>query len=362
MEVLHERVAGLDVHRDTVAACVRLPGRRREPQVHKDRFATSVAGVSQLGDWLGRWEVSVVALEATGVYWKPIYYGLEDRFELWLCNAHHVKNVPGRKTDMSDAEWLADVVAHGMVGRSFVPPADIRQLRELTRYRRTQIEARVREYERLEKVLEDARIKVSSVASTVTTASVRAMVEALIDGQRDPEVLAGLAKGKMRSKLAPLAEALAGDFGSHHAVTARQILDHVDFLTASIAVLDSDIASRLTPFAAAVELLGGIPGLGRRTIEVVVAETGADMSRFATAAQLASWAGACPANHESAGRRRHGGTPPGNRWLLTALVEAARAAARTKDSYYRAQYRQIARRRGPNKAAVAVAHSLLVTI
>jgi transposase len=361
VEVLHERVAGLDVHRDPVAAGVRLPG-RGQPEVHKHRFPTTTAGVAQLGDWLTGWAVTVVSMEATGVYWKPVYYGLEDRFELWLCNAQHVKNVPGRKTDMSDAEWLADVVAHGMVRRSFVPPPEIRQLRELTRYRRTQIEARIREFERLEKLLQDASIKVSSVASSVKTQSVRAMVEALIDGHRDPEMLAGLAKGKMRSKIDALAQALAGNFDAHHAVAARQILDHIDFVTASITALDTEIAARLRPYQAVVDLLVDSPGLGQRSIEVIVAETGADMTRFPSAARLASWAGVCPANHESAGRRRHGGTPPGNRWLVTTLVEAARAAARTKDSYFRAQYRQIARRRGPNKAAVAVAHSLLVTI
>lgn len=282
---------------------------------------------------------------------------------MWLCNAHHVKNVPGRKTDMSDAEWLADVAAHGMVRPSFVPPPPIRELRELTRDRKTQIDARVAEIQRLEKVLQDAGIKLTSVASKVLTQSGRAMVEALIAGERDPGRPAQLAKGKLRPRIAALTEALAGHFGAHHAVAARRILDHVDFLDATIAALTAQIDARTRPYAAVLELLGPVPGLDRLTIDVVIAETGADMGRFPSPAQLASWAGLCPGNHESAGKRRRvgtpPGTPPGNQWLRRALVEAARAAARTKGTYFAAQYRQIARRRGPNKAAVAVAHSLL---
>jgi transposase len=297
------------------------------------------------------------------VYWKPVYYALEGRFELWLCNAHHVKNVPGRKTDMSDAEWLADVAAHGMIRPSFVPPPAIRELRELTRYRKTQTDVRAAEIARLEKVLQDAGIKLTSVASRVLTQSGRAIIEALIAGQRDPRALAGLAKGKLRPKIPQLTAALHGHFSAHHAIVAACILGHLDFLDAAIARLDEQVAARVADgYQPAARLLRDVPGLDQRSIEVIIAETGADMSRFPSPAHLASWAGLCPGNHESAGKRRRVATTPGNRWLRRTLIESARAAARTKGSYFGAQYRQIARRRGPNKAAVAVAHSLLDVI
>ncbi|HZW45080.1 MAG TPA: IS110 family transposase [Dermatophilaceae bacterium] len=360
MEQIHDRVAGLDVHRDVVAACVRRPGPRGGTLTEKERFATTTAALARLGGWLADRDVSLVAMEATGVYWKPVYYALErtEAFELWLCNAHHVKNVPGRKTDMSDAEWLADVAAHGMIRPSFVPPPPIRELRELTRYRTTQTDARVAEIQRLEKVLQDAGVKLTSVASKVFTQSGRLMVEALIDGQRDPAELANLAKGKLRPKIPELREALTAHFGAHHAVVARRILDHVDFLDVTIAALTEQIDLRTEAYQAAKELLLPIPGFGRLIIDTVIAETGADMSRFPSPGHLAKWAGVCPGNHESAGKRRRVGVSPGNAWLRRTLVEAARAAARTKGSYFGAQYRQVAKRRGPNKAAVAVAHSL----
>jgi transposase len=358
VEQIHDRVAGLDVHRDVVAVCVRVTGPRGGTVTEKERFQTTTAALARLGGWLADRQVSLVAMEATGVYWKPVYYALERSFEVWLCNAHHVKNVPGRKTDMSDAEWLADVAAHGMVRPSFVPPPPIRELRELTRYRKTQSDARVAEIQRLEKVLQDAGMKLTSVASKVLTQTGRCIVEALIAGQRDPADLAKLAKGKLRPKIPELTEALAGHFGAHHAVAARRILDHVDFLDATIAALTEQIDVRTEPYQAARELLLPVPGFDRLVVDTVIAETGADMSRFASAAHLAKWAGVCPGNHESAGRRRRVGITPGNVWLRRALIEAARAAARTKGSYFGAQYRQIAKRRGPNKAAVAVAHSL----
>ncbi len=358
MDQIHDRVAGLDVHRDSVTACCRHLGPKGGVVREKERFTTTTAGLEVLAAWLGERQVQLVAMEATGVYWKPPFYVLEDRFEVWLCNARHVKKVPGRKTDMSDAEWLADVAAHGMVRPSFVPPPPIRELRELTRYRKTQIDARVAEIQRLEKVLQDAGIKLTSVASKVLTQSGRAMVEALIAGERDGAVLAELAKGKLRPKIPALSEALTGHFGTHHAVAADRILDHLDFLDGTLAALTEQIDLRTGAYEAVYEMLLAVPGFDRLTIDVVVAETGADMARFPSAADLASWAGVCPGNHESAGKRRRVGTPPGNRWLRRALVEAARAAVRTKGSYFGAQYRQIARRRGPNKAAVAVAHSL----
>jgi transposase len=359
MRRIRDRVAGLDVHRDSVVACAEVFD-GGDVQVHKERFVTTTAGVRALAEWLTNQAVSTVAMEATGVYWKPVYYGLEGLFdELWLCNAHHVKNVPGRKTDMADAEWLADVVAHGMVRPSVVPDPPVRELRELTRYRKTQIDERTREIQRLEKVLQDAGIKLTSVASKVMSKSSRDMIEALIAGERDPGVLAEMARGRMRPKRDALSEALAGRFGAHHGIVARRILDHIDFLDTSIEALDDAVRDRLGPFEAAVALLDGIPGWGQRTAEIFLAETGADMSRFPTSAHLASWCRVCPGNHESAGKRKPVGKKPGKTWLGRALMESAKAAART-DTYLGAQYRHIARRRGANKAAVAVAHSMVV--
>lgn len=363
MEQIRTRVAGLDVHRDTVLACVRLPGARGGTVSHKRRFATTTAGLEQLAEWLGEHDVELVGMEATGVYWKAPYYLLEGHaFELWLCNAQHVKNVPGRKTDMSDAEWLADVLAHGMVRPSFVPPPHIRELRDITRYRRTQSDMRASEIQRLEKVLQDAGIKLSSVASRVLSVSGRSMVEALIAGETDPEALANLALGKMRAKRERLADALRGRFSAHHAVAARQILDHIDFIEARVEALSQQIAARTARFEPVFNLLTPVPGLNRVSIEVLIAETGADMARFPTAAHLASWAGVSPGNHESAGKRRKVGTRPGAQWLRRTMIECAHAASRAKGSYFAAQYRQIAHRRGPNKAVVAVAHSLLVVV
>jgi transposase len=270
-----------------------------------------------------------------------------------------VKNVPGRKTDLTDAEWLADVAAHGMVRPSFVPPSDIRELRELTRYRKTQVDARAREIQRLEKVLQDAGIKLTSVASTVWSASSRAMIEAMIEGERDPKVLAQMAKSRLRAKIPQLEEAFSGHFGSHHALVCRQIIDHIDFLDHSIATLTAEVTERLCPFEPAVTILCSITGVSRTTAEVMIAEMGTDMTRFPTAGHLCAWAGVAPASHESAGKRRPAGTRQGSTWLQRALIEAARAAARTKGSYFSAQYGRIARRRGPNKASVAVAHSIL---
>ena len=362
MEQIHDQVAGLDVHRDSITACFRQLGPRGGVVHEKDRFTTTTAGLGVLARWLAARNVQLVAMEATGVYWKPVFYALEDQFELWLCNAAHVKKVPGRKTDLSDAEWLADVAAHGMVRPNFVPPPPIRELRELTRYRKTQIDARVSEIQRLEKVLQDAGIKLTSVASKILTQSGRAMIEGLIAGEHNGAVLAELAKGKMRPKISELTEALTGHFGAHHAVAAERILSHLDFLDATITTLTSEINNRTASFEPVYNLLLPVPGFERSTIDVIVAETGADMGRFPSAGDLASWAGLCPGNHESAGKRRRVSTTQGNQWLRRALIQAARAAVRTKGSYFGAQYRQIARRRGPNKAAVAVAHSLIDVI
>lgn len=360
MRRMFDRVGGLDVHRDSAVACAKLFD-QTPVVVDKARFSTTAAGVRSCGEWLAEREVTLVVMEATGVYWRPVYYGLEGRFDdQWLVNAHHVKNVPGRKTDMSDAEWLADVAAHGMVRPSFVPPPEIRGLRELTRYRKTQIRIRGQEIQRLEKLFQDAGVKLTSVASTVWSKSSRAMVEMLISGRSDPEALAELAKGRMRAKIPALVEALESRWDDHHSAVATQILAHIDFLDATIETLTDQIVDRLAPFQAAVELLMTIPGVHELTAQVMVAEMGTDMSRFPTADHLAAWAGVAPASHESAGKRRPAGTRHGSRHLREALIEAARAAARTKDTFLAARYQRITRRRGPNKAAVAVAHSMLV--
>lgn len=361
MRRIRDRVAGLDVHRDSVTACAQLrEPDADEPSVEKAKFTTTAKGVGELAEWLAVREVTTVAMESTGVYWKPVFYRIEGLFEeVWLVNAQHVKNVPGRKTDMIDAEWLADVVAHGMVRSSFVPPPDIRELRELTRYRKNLVDERAREVQRLDKVLQDAGIKLSSVASKVLTKSGRKMIEALISGETDPTVLAQFAEGKMRPKIPALIDAMEGMFGPHHAVVCRQILDHIDFLDASISQLSEEVVERTGPFEAAIALLETIPGVSRITAEVIVAETGADMSRFPTAGHLCAWAGVAPANNESAGKHRPAGTRKGQRWLRRHLIEAARAASRTKGTYLAAHYRRIRRHRGDNKAIVAVANTIL---
>lgn len=360
MKRIRDKVAGLDVHRDTVVACTRVVEPDRSVTVAKASFSTTAKGLAELAAWLGDQGVETVGMEATGIYWRPVFYELEGLFaEVWLCNAAHVKNVPGRKTDLSDAEWLADVVAHGMVRPSFVPPTEIREVRELTRYRKTQVDARVKEIQRLEKTLQDAGIKLTSVASSVWLKSTRAMIEAMIAGERDPEVLAELAQSVLRAKIPALKEAFSGRFGDHHAFLCRQIIDHLDHLDASIGALNAEIARRLAPFDAAITILSSITGVSSTTAEVMVAEMGVDMSRFPTAGHLCAWAGVAPASHESAGKHRPAGTRAGAPWLRRALIEAAKAAARTKGSYLSAQYSRIAKRRGANKATVAVANTIL---
>jgi transposase len=357
---MKNRVAGLDVHRDTVVGCVEVFD-GTEVSVSKDRFATTAKGVRALAEWLANAEVELVVMESTGVYWKPIFYGLENLFdEVWLVNAQHVKNVPGRKTDMSDAEWLADVAAHGMVRASMVPEPEIRALRELTRYRKTQIVARGTEIQRLDKLLQDAGIKLTSVASKVWSKSSRAMIEMLLAGQADPEVLAELAKGRMRSKIPALREALEGRWAHHHNVVAQAIIGHIDFLDATIEELTDEIVEATRPFDPLVELWSTIPGVSTLTAQTMLAEIGADMGRFTDDKALAAWAGLAPASYESAGKRRPAGTRQGDRHLRKALVEAARAAARTKGTFLSERYKRISRRRTANIAAVAVAHSILV--
>lgn len=360
MEVIVARCAGLDVHKRSVTACVRVPaedgGRRQEVRT----FSTFTSGLEALGAWLIAQGVTLAVMESTGVFWKPVWHVLEDDFELLLVNARHAHNVPGRKTDVADAAWLAQLAEHGLLRGSFVPDPAIRRLRDLTRYRRRMIEAQVRETQRLTKVLEDAGIKLDSVASNVMGVSARRMIEALCAGERDPEVLAEMALKRLRHKLDELQHALRGRFDEHHAWLCRQHLARIDDLEEAITALDHQIDQRCEPFASQRQRLMTIPGVAERTAEVIIAEIGVDMARFPTAGHLASWAGLCPGHHESAGKQPSGRTRPGDVWLHAALTQAAWAAARTRDTYLNAQFWRIARRRGKPRAAVAVAHSILV--
>jgi transposase len=360
VETVSERCAALDVHKASVTACLRVPeGERRRQEV--ETFSSMVGGLLGLRDWLAAHGVTQVAMEATGVYWKPVWAVLEDDFDCLLVNARDVKQVPGRKTDVADAVWLCQLLECGLLRRSFVPPPDQRTLRNLTRYRKTQIAERQREANRLHKILEDTGIKLDCVASDILGKSGRAMLDALCRGTTDPLVLADLARGRLRAKLPQLREALAGRFRAEHALLVDAILAHLDFLDAQIARLSDAIEDALAPFSAGViELLSSIPGVQRRTAEVLVAEIGTDMSRFPSAGHLASWAGVCPGHDESAGKRRSGRTRKGSKWLRAALTEAALAATRTNDTYLQAQYRRLRPRRGHSRALVAVCHSILI--
>ena len=362
MDVIVERCAGLDVGKDEVVGCVRTPapsGRGRSSELRT--FLTFTSGLEELADWLTVNGVTEVVMEATGQYWKPIWYLLEDReFDLKLVNAKHVKMVPGRKTDLADAAWLAQLLEHGLLAGSFVPPAPIRELRDLTRYRKRLIQTHTAECQRVQKVLEDAGIKLDSVASDVLGVSGRAMLEALIAGERDPDALAEMAKGKLRKKIPMLRHALRGRFGDHHAVMLGVIVDHIDYLDRAIAALDVEIDRVITPFNRARDRLDTITGVGKRAAECIIAEIGVDMSQFPTAAHLASWAGVCPGNNITGGKQRSGRTNHGNRWLGEILHECVGAARQSRNTYLAAQYWRLRRRMGHNKAAVAVGHSILI--
>jgi len=344
--------------------CVRIAGAGRARATSTVTTWGSVTNqVLALRDHLIAEAVTAVVMEATGDYWKPFYYLLEDGpFEVLLVNARHVKNLPGRKTDVSDAAWLAELGAHGLVRGSFVPPEPIRQLRDLTRTRTTITRERAREIQRLEKLLEEAGIKLSSVATDISGVSGRAMLEALIDGQRDPAVLADLAKRRCTGKIPALTEALTGRFGDHHAFLARLHLDLIDQHTTAIDELSARIEVVIEPFRGARDLIVTIPGISTGVADVIIAETGADMTRFPTAGHLASWAGTCPGSNESAGRVKSTHTRPGNPYLKGALGVAAMSAARSNGTYLSAKYRRLAARRGPLKAIVAVEHAMLIAI
>jgi len=360
METMVERCAGLDVHKDTVVACVRTPGLKGERQVELREFGTKTREVLALRDWLVEQGVTLVGMEATGVYWKPIYYVLEDTLECWLLNARHLRNVPGRKTDMQDAAWIAQLIEHGLVKPSFVPPPAIRELRNLVRYRKAQIEERTRESQRLDKILQDAGIKLSSVASDIRGVSGRTILAALVAGERDGQQLAELAKGQLRKKLPELEAALQGRFSRHHALIVSEILAKLDYLDELIERLSVEVGEAIAQFAQQVQLLDTIPGVDKRMAEALIAEIGVDMSRFGSSARLASWAGLCPGQHESAGRSRGGKTRKGSKWLRAHLTQAAKVAARGKGTYLAAQYARLRGRRGAAVATIAVAHSILV--
>jgi transposase len=357
MEVVHSHCCGMDVHKKNVKACIMTP------QLKEIRtFSTMTGDLLKLKDWLKQCAVTDVAMESTGVYWKPIYNLLEDEFGVIVVNARHIKNVPGRKTDVKDAEWIADLLKHGLVKASFIPDRGQRELRELVRYRRGLIQDRSALVNRIQKVLEGANIKLSSVATNVMGVSGRAMLQAMIEGNENPEELAELAQGKLRDKHTDLVAALQGLMAAHQRMLLESLLRHMDFLDSEIARLDNEVSTRMEPFKDQIERLDEIHGVGKRSSEEILAEIGTDMKRFPSAAHLASWAKICPGNNESAGKRKSGRTGHGNNWLRSVLVQVAWAASRTKKTYLSALYRRMAGRKGAKRAIIAVAHAILVTI
>jgi transposase len=367
-----DRAGALDVHKEQVTACVRVPGedgRSRRQEVRE--FKTTVRGLLAMADWLRAYGVTVVAMEATGVYWRPIWAVLEDEFELMLVNAAHVKNVPGRKTDVADAVWLCQLLEFGLLRASFVPPKPVRELRELTRRRRTLVRERAQEVNRLHKTLEDTGIKLDCVATDILGISGRSMLDALLAGERDPAKLAGLARGKLKVKHDALIEAFEGvRFGAQNALLIGGILRHIDFLDAEIAALGDAIEVHLAaqrkdgmlPFEPAVRLLCSLDGIQARTAEMLLGEFGTDMTRFPTDAHFASWAAQCPGNHQSAGKRKGGKTRKGPKWLDGSLHDAAMGAIRVKDGHFARKYRRIKARSGHKVAIGAVKHALLIAI
>jgi transposase len=361
MDCLITRCAGLDVHKSTVVACVRVPGADGTRETHTHTFGTTTTDLLALRDWLEVWEITDVAMESTGVYWKPVYYLLEDRFRCCLVNAVHLAHVPGRKSDVQDAHWIAQCLECGLLRASFVPPPLIRDLRDLTRYRKSLVEDRTRAANRLHKVLQDAGLKLSSVATDILGVSGRAMLDALVHGTTDATVLADLARGKLRRKLPALRAALTGQFRPHHARLVAHLLAHLDYLDEAIADLSREITIDLAPFAAPLARLQTIPGIDQRTAEVLLAELGPDMTVFPTAGHAVSWAGLAPGSHQSGPKRRPTRTRHGNTWLRKTLLQASLGVTRKRDCALAARYFRIRRHRGHKKAAIAVAHALVVT-
>jgi transposase len=359
MKVYYAVCCGLDIHKKTVVACLRRPDVDGGRVATVRTFGTTTSALSELAKWLSDAGCTHVAMESTGIYWRPVYQILEEQMTVLLVNAAHVSKVPGRKTDVKDCEWLAQLLEHGLLRGSFIPPPHIRELRELTRSRRQLINTHSRAANRVQKVLETANIKLGDVATDVLGGSGRAMLKALIAGERDAAVLADLARGRLRDKRSALEEALVGRFTDHHAFILGSLLAELEFLEDQIRAHDARIAERSSALASAFQRLDTIPGVARRAAEQIVAELGDDMTRFPTPAHAASWTGICPGNHESAGKRRTVRTTKGNRWLRATLVECARGAVRKRDCYLAAQYRRLAKRRGDKRAIVAVAHSIL---
>lgn len=393
MRIIFERVAGLDVHKKTVTATRMRVTEDSRLEWETQTFGTTTPDLLQLHDWLQAWECSQVAMESTGDYWKPVFNLLEGDFEVWLVNARHVQQVPGRKTDALDAEWLAELMLHGMLKPSFIPPKPQRALRDLTRYRSTLVQERARTVNRVQKLLEGANIKLASVATDIMGVSARAMLEALGAGQNDPALMAELARGRLRNKLPELEKALTGIVEAHHRFLLSQQLAHIDFLDEQIVEISAEIARRIEamsqpPLPAtsgtdragtnaainsdqqeppltwneAIALLDTMPGIDRKTAEVILAEIGLDMSQFPTAKHLAAWAGLAPGNHQSGGKRYSGRTRHGNQALKSTLVQAAWSAVRTKDTFLKARFHRLAARRGKKRAIVATAHSMLVSV
>ncbi len=362
MQIIYERCCGLDVHKRTVVACVlvTLPA----GTVHRTirTFTTMTADLLALDDWLRELGVTQIALESTGVYWRPIFNLLEDGRTVVLVNATHMHAVPGRKTDVKDSEWIADLLRHGLLRPSFIPPKPIRELRELTRYRKTLVQDRAELVNRVQKVLETANIKLAAVATDVLGASGRAMLAAIIAGEADADALAELARGRLRAKLPALRQALEGRVEPHHRFLLARLLEHIDFLEQTLATVQTEIEQRLQPYQAAVERVQTIPGVGPLAAATIVAEIGVDMSRFPSAKHLASWAGLCPGNRESGGKRLSGKTRKGDVWLRAVLLEVAWAVSHTKDNYLAAQYHRLAQRGGAKRAALAIAHQVLIII
>ena len=359
-DVIYRRCCGLDVHKDTIAACVRWTEETGESHKENRVFGTTTQELEKLAGWMEQHQVRQVAMESTGVYWRPVWNVLERRFEIRLANAQHIRNLPGKKTDRKDGEWIAKLLQYDLVPASFVPPTPIRQLRDLTRTRVRLVEERVAVTNRIQRILEDANIKLASVATDILGSSGRRMLEAMIEGQTDVEQLADLAKTTLRRKIPQLRLALDGSLNQHHRFWLRQMMDHLEFLEGKIFVIEQEIDRRSRPYEDAIALWITIPGIRRLLAITLVAEIGVDVDQFPTASHLASWAGICPGNNESGGKRKSGKTRKGNAWLRRALCEAAWGASHTKNTYLVAQFRRLAARRGVKRATMAVAHTILV--